>query len=179
MAYLLRGLHFSVCVPVRPPLQPGVLSLRKSPNRFSVKSGAGCRPSICGWRSSCGGRCLLTGCTLKPPRESPKKNSMLCCLTGRPGVTTRTRMKKKHIVVQQTKKSKHGGSNVRTGWHTSKHGGSNVRTGWHTSKNTARLCFRLQKPSEGTIRKGSLHLWSIVQKGGRHEKAPINSSDVD
>ena len=68
-----------------PPLQPGVLSLRKSPNRSSVKSGATCRPSICGWRLSCGGRCLLTVCTPKPSRESPKKNSMLCCLTGRPG----------------------------------------------------------------------------------------------
>ena len=37
------------------PLQPGVLSQRRSPNRSLVKSGAGCRPSICGWRSSCGG----------------------------------------------------------------------------------------------------------------------------
>eukprot|EP00434_Breviolum_minutum_P044510 symbB.v1.2.039761.t1/scaffold6771.1/size17783/1 len=46
-------------------------------NRSSAKSGAGCRPSICGWRSSCGGGCLLTECTPKPPLGSPKKNSML------------------------------------------------------------------------------------------------------
>ena len=56
-----------------PPLQPGVLSLRRSPNRSFVRSGAGCRPSICGWRSSCGGVCLLTECTPRPPLGSPKK----------------------------------------------------------------------------------------------------------
>ena len=61
-----------------PLLQPGVLSLRRSPNRSFVRSGAGCRPSICGWRSSCGGVCLLTECTPRPPLGSPKKNSMLC-----------------------------------------------------------------------------------------------------
>ena len=36
------------------------LSLRRSLNRSSAKSGAGYRPGICGWRSSCGGGCLLT-----------------------------------------------------------------------------------------------------------------------
>ena len=96
----------------------GRLSLRKSPNRTLVKSGAGCRPSICGWRSSCGGGCLLTVCTPKPLQGNPKKNSMLCFLTGPPGTTTRTFMKKKHIVGQGAKKSKHGGDNVRTGWHS-------------------------------------------------------------
>ena len=33
---------------------------RGSQNRSSAKSGAGCRPSICGWWSSYGGECLLT-----------------------------------------------------------------------------------------------------------------------
>ena len=102
------------------PFQPGVLSQRRSPNRSLVKSGAGCRPSICGWRSSCGGGCLLTECTPRPPLGSPKKNSMLCFLTGLPGATTRIRMKKNHIVVLQSKKSKHGGNNAKSGWHTSK-----------------------------------------------------------
>ena len=78
-----------------PLLQPGVLSLRRSPNRSFVRSGAGCRPSICGWRSSCGGVCLLTECTPRPPLGSPKGNSMLCFLTGLPGAATRIRMKKK------------------------------------------------------------------------------------
>ena len=32
------------------PLQLGELSLRRSLNRSSAKSGAGCRPDICGWR---------------------------------------------------------------------------------------------------------------------------------
>ena len=39
-------------------------------------------------------RCLLTVCTLKPPRGSLKKNSMLCFKNLLPGATTRTRMKK-------------------------------------------------------------------------------------
>ena len=55
------------------PLQPGVLLLRRSQNRSSVKSGAGCRPSICGWRSSCGGGCLLTECTPKPTGKSKEE----------------------------------------------------------------------------------------------------------
>ena len=103
-----------------PLLQPGALSLRRSPNRSFVRSGAGCRPSICGWRSSCGGVCLLTECTPRPPLGSPKKNSMLCFLTGLPGAATRIRMKKKLIVDLQSKKSKHGGGNAKSGCHTSK-----------------------------------------------------------
>ena len=79
-----------------PPLQPGVLLLRRSQNRSSAKSLSRCRPSICGWRSSCGGGCLATECTPKPPLGSPKKNWMLCFLTGPPGATTRTCMKKNH-----------------------------------------------------------------------------------
>ena len=35
-----------------PPLQPGELSQRKFQNRPFVKSGAGCKPSTYGWRSS-------------------------------------------------------------------------------------------------------------------------------
>ena len=57
-----------------PPLETGVLSLRRSPNRSLVRSGADCRPSICGWRSSCCGVCLLTECVPKPPLQSTKKN---------------------------------------------------------------------------------------------------------
>ena len=102
------------------PLQPGVLSLKRSPHRSLVESGAGCRPSICGWRSSCGGGCWLTECTPRLPLGSPKKNLMLCFLTGLPSATTQIRMKKNHIVVLQSKKSKHGGNNAKSGWHTSK-----------------------------------------------------------
>ena len=94
------------------PLQPGVPLLRRSQNRSSAKSGAGCRKSICGWR---------TECTPKPSLGSPKKNSMLCFLTGPPGATAQTRMKKNLIVVLQSKKSKHGGSNAKIGWHHHHH----------------------------------------------------------
>ena len=54
------------------------------------------------------------------PTQSPHKNSMLCFLTGLPGATTRIRMKKKLIVDLHSKKSKHGGSNAKSGCHTSK-----------------------------------------------------------
>ena len=101
-------------------LQPGVLSLKRSPHRSLVESGAGYRPSICGWRSSCVGECWLTGCTPGLPLGSPKKNLMPCFLTGQPRETTRIRMKKNHIGVLQSKKSKHGGNNAKSGWHTSK-----------------------------------------------------------
>ena len=40
---------------------------------------------------------------------------MLCFLTELPGITAQICMKKNHIVVQQTKKFKHGGSNAKTG----------------------------------------------------------------
>ena len=33
------------------------------------------------------------------------------------------------------------------------------------------FCFQLQEPFECAMRKGSMHLWSIVQKGGRLERA--------
>ena len=102
------------------PLQLGVLSQRRSQNRSSAKSGAGCRPSICGWWSSYGGGCLLTECTSKPPPGSPKKNPMLCSSTGPPDATAQTHMKRKSIVVLESKKSRHGGRNVRIGWHTLK-----------------------------------------------------------
>ena len=89
------------------PLQLGVLSQRRSRNRSSAKSGAGCRPSICGWWSSYGGGCLLTECTSKPPPGSAKKNSMLCSSTGPPDTTAQTHMKRKSIVMLESKKSRH------------------------------------------------------------------------
>ena len=79
-----------------------------------------CRPSICGWWSSYGGGCLLTECTSKPPPGSPKKNSMLCSSTGPPDATAQTHVKRKSIVGLESKKSRHGGRNVRIGWHTLK-----------------------------------------------------------
>ena len=64
--------------------------------------------------------CLLTECTSEPPLGSPKKNSMLCSLTEPPGATAQTHMKRKSIVVLESKKSKHGGRHVKIGWHTLK-----------------------------------------------------------
>ena len=43
---------------------------------------------------------------------------MLCSSTGPPDATAQTRMKRKSIGVLESKKPRHGGRNVRIGWHT-------------------------------------------------------------
>ena len=94
-----------------PPLQLGELSQRRFPNRPFARSGAGCRPSISGWRSSCVGTCWLTGCTQRPRLGSHVNNFMQCFLTRLPGAATRIPMKKKPIVDLDLQRSRHGGSN--------------------------------------------------------------------
>ena len=64
-----------------PTFTTRVLSLKRSTHRSLVESGAGYRPSICGWKSSWGGECWLTECTPGLPLGSPKKNLKPCCLT--------------------------------------------------------------------------------------------------
>ena len=64
-----------------PPLQPGGLSQRRFPKRFFVRSGAGCRASVYGWRSSCAGMFWMTGCTQGPRLGSHVSNSMHCFST--------------------------------------------------------------------------------------------------
>ena len=119
-----------------PTFTTRVLSLKRFPHRSLVESGTGYRPSICGWRSSCGGECWLTECTPGLPLGSPKKNLKPCCLTGLPRKTTRIRMKKNHIGVLQSKRSKHGGNHAKSGWQTSKdklrHWSSTSRVFWGT-----------------------------------------------
>ena len=101
-------------------LQLGVLSQRRSQNRSSAKSGTGCRPSICGWWSSYGGGVLVDRMYVQAPTKKSNEDSMLCSLTGPPDATAQTHMKRKSIVVLESKKSKHGGRNVKIGWHTLK-----------------------------------------------------------
>ena len=106
----------------------------------------------------------------KAPKS--KEELELCFLTGLPSATTRIRMKKNHIVVLQSKKSKPGGNNAKSGWHTSK---DKMRRWSSTSRAFSRhYLVRKQKLSLKWM-----HLWSIVQKGGRLERALINSSGVD
>ena len=66
-------------------LQLVELSQRRFPNRPFARSGAGCRPSISGWRSSCAGTCWLTGCTQRPPLGSHVNNFMHCFWQGYQG----------------------------------------------------------------------------------------------
>ena len=103
-----------------PPLQPGGLSQRRFPKKPFVKSGAGCRPSIYGWRSSWAGTCWLTGCTQRPQLGSHVNNFMHCFSTRLPGAAKRIPMKKKHTVDLHLKQSRHGGSNAKSGCYTSK-----------------------------------------------------------
>ena len=103
-----------------PPLQPGGLLERRFPKKPFVKSGAGCRPSIYGWRSSWAGTCWLTGCTQRPQLESHVNNFMHCFSTRLPGAAKRIPMKKKHTVDLHLKQSRHGGSNAKSGCYTSK-----------------------------------------------------------
>ena len=49
-----------------------------------------------------------------------EKNSILCSLTRPPDATAQTHMKRKSIVGLESKKSKHGGRDVKIGWHTIK-----------------------------------------------------------
>ena len=72
------------------PLQRGVLSQRKSQHRYSAKSGEGCRPSICGWRSSYGGGCWLTECTSKHPLTGKSKEELDALLFDRAARRNRT-----------------------------------------------------------------------------------------
>ena len=81
-------------------------------------------------------------------------------------------MKKNHIEVQQTKKSKHGGSNVKTGWNNSENEALHLLS---TSKS---LFYRRYHKRKQKLSRKWMHLWSIVPKGGRQERALINSSDV-
>ena len=47
-------------------------------------------------------------------------SSMLCSLTRPPDTTAQTLMKRKSIVGLESKRSKHGGRDVKIGWHTIK-----------------------------------------------------------
>ena len=103
-----------------PPSQPGGLSQRRFPKRFFVRSGAGCRPSVYGWRSSCTGMFWMTGCTQGPRLGSHVSNSMHCFSTRLPGVAKRIPMRKKSFEDLDLQRSRHGGSNAKSGCYTSK-----------------------------------------------------------
>ena len=96
------------------------LSQRRFPNRPFARSGAGCRPSISGWRSSCAGTCWLTGCTQRPRLGSHVNNLMHCFSTRLQGAAKRIPMKKKPTVDLHLKQSRHGGNNAKIGCNTSR-----------------------------------------------------------
>ena len=150
----------------------GGLAQRRFPTRPFAKSGAGCRPSISGWRSSCAGKCWLTGCTQRPRLGNHVRNFMQCFSTRLPGAAKRIPMKKKPTVDLRSKQSKQGGNNAKSGCYTSKvivHHGS-----W-----TCMDFYRLSGARKKLLVQRLKHLWNIVQRGGRQKRALTSSSDVD
>ena len=57
---------------------------------------------------------------VKAPTGKSKEDSILCSLTGPPDAIVQTHMKRKSIVGLESKKFKHGGRDVKIGWHTIK-----------------------------------------------------------
>ena len=63
---------------------------------------------------------LLTGCTQRPRLGSHVNNLMHCYSTRLLGAATRIPMRKKPIVDLDLQRSRHGGSNAKSGWNTSR-----------------------------------------------------------
>ena len=86
------------------------------------------------------------------------------------GAATRIPMRKKPIVDQDLQRSRHGGSNAKSGWNTSR---VTVYLGFLTS----RVVYRFSRARRKllVLRR---HLWNIVQRG-RPKRALTSSSDVD
>ena len=59
--------------------------------------------------------CCPTGCTQWPLLGSHVSNYMSCCSTGLPGPAKGIPVKRKHTVDLPTEKSRHGGSNAKSG----------------------------------------------------------------
>ena len=85
------------------------------PKKPFVKNGADWMPSIFVWRSSWAGMFYPTGCTQWPLRGSHVSNYMSCYSTRLPLAAKRISMKRKHAVDLLTEKSRHCGSNAKSG----------------------------------------------------------------
>ena len=64
--------------------------------------------------------CWMTGCTQRPRLRSHVSNFMHCFSTRLPGAAKRIPMKKKHTVDLDLQRSRHGGSNAKSGCYTLK-----------------------------------------------------------
>ena len=93
---------------------------------------------------------------------------MSCYSTGLPGAAKRIPMKKKHTVDLPTEKSRHGGSNAKSGCCITN---ANVRH-WSRTLNAFR-------GKEEDARAEVMHIWNIAQRGGKQERALTSSSDDD
>ena len=100
--------------------QLGDLSQRRFPNRPFARNGADCRQASLDGRSSCAGTFWLTGCAQRPRLGSHVNNFTHCCSTRLLGAATRIPMRKKPIVDLDLQRSRHGGSNAKSGWNTSR-----------------------------------------------------------
>ena len=155
-----------------PPLLPRGLSQRWLPKRPFVKNGADCKLSIFGWRSSWAGMCCPTGCAQWPLLGSHVSNYMSCNSTGLPGAAERIPMKRKHTVDLPTEKSRHGGSNAKSGCCITN---ANVR---HWSWTLKAFCMHSGARKRMLVLR-LMHIWNIAQSGGKQERALTSSSDDD
>ena len=167
----LRFFSFGLSSPL-PPLLPRELPQRWLPKRPFVKNGADCRPSIFGWRSSWAGMCCPTGCTQWPLLRSHVSNYMSCYSTGLPGAAKGIPMKRKHTVDLPTEKSRHGGSNAKSGCCITN---ANVR---HLSWTLKAFCMH-SGARKRMLGLRLMHIWNIAKSGGKQERALTSSSDDD
>ena len=104
--------------------------------------------------------CCPTGCTQWPPLASHVSNYMSCYSTGLPGAAKRISMKKKHTVDLPTEKSRHGGSNAKSGCCITN---ANVR---HWSRTLKAFCMHSGARKRMLLAE-VMHTWNIAQRGGK------------
>ena len=114
-------------------------------------------------------RVLADRMCVKAPTGKSKEDSMLWFLTGPPDATAQTRMKKNLVVVQESKKSKHGERKCKD-------------LMAHFKEQSEPFLFNFKdllkalSGKEAVAQSKWMHSWRIVQKGGRLERALITQT---
>ena len=116
--------------------------------------------------------CCPTGYTQWPLLGSHVSNYMSCYSTGLPGAAKGIPMKRKHTVDLPTEKSRHGGSNAKSGCCITN---ANVR---HWSWTLKAFCMHSGARKRMLVLR-LMHKWNIAQSGGKQERTLTSSSDDD
>ena len=141
------------------------------PDRPFARDGAGNRPSISGWRSSCAGTFWLTGCAQRPRLGSHVNNLMHCYSTRLLGAATRISMRKKPTVDLDSQP-------VQTWWEQCKEWMEYFKG--HSVSGFSDQQSRLQvlRGKEKDARTEIETFMEPVQRSGRPERALTSSSDI-